>query len=123
MDSVGSYRDLQVWLLGMDLARRIWITTRTFPAEERYVLSQQLRRAALSVPANVAEGYARWSTGDYLRFLAIAKGSLKETETLLLHAQAVGLLTEFSVTPLLQLTDQLGRVFVALRRSLQARRK
>ena len=122
MDPVANYRDLRGWQLGMTLARKVWATTRTFPVEERYVLSQQLRRAALSIPANIAEGYARWSTGDYLRFIAIANGSLKETETLLLHAGNVGLLPSPALRPLLDLTDELGRVLLGLRRSLQRRR-
>jgi four helix bundle protein len=102
----------------MGLAKRVWSTTRVFPPEERFVLTQQLRRAALSVPANVAEDYGRMSVRDYLRFLAIANGSLKETETLLLHAGAVGLLGRLEVSGLLSVTDELGRVLPGLRRSL-----
>ena len=103
----------------MDLARQVWALTCSFPAEERYVLTQQLRRAALSVPANIAEGYGRMSRGDYLRFLAIANGSLKEVETLLLHASNVELVHPPTAISLLALTEELGRVVLGLRRSLQ----
>jgi four helix bundle protein len=81
---ISSYRDLEVWQFSMQLAKEIYSITREFPKEELYGLTSQNRRASVSVPANIAEGYGRDNAGDYARFLQIAQGSLKEVETLLL---------------------------------------
>ncbi|MCC6493976.1 MAG: four helix bundle protein [Pirellulales bacterium] len=78
-----SHRDLGVWQLGMRLAERIYAITQAFPPDERFGLTSQQRRAAASVPANIAEGNARDYTQDYLRFLSITIGSLAEVETYL----------------------------------------
>ena len=78
---IQNFRDLKVWQLGMELVERIYRLSNTFPPEERFGLTSQLRRAAASVPANIAEGHARRTTKDYLRFLSIAVGSLAEVET------------------------------------------
>ncbi|MFP6673929.1 MAG: four helix bundle protein [Pirellulaceae bacterium] len=79
--TINSYRDLQVWQKGMVLAKECYFLTREFPREEMYGMTLQIRRAAASVPANIAEGYGRESTGDYIRFLRVSQGSLKELET------------------------------------------
>src|ERR1043166_4249362 len=79
--TIRGYRDLNVWRDSMDLVVVIYRLTATFPKEERYSLVNQLRRAAVSVPSNIAEGQARSRTGDYLRHLSIAVGSLSELET------------------------------------------
>src|SRR5262245_57592740 len=78
---IRNYRDLAVWQLGMDITVKVYETTKNFPADERFGLTSQLRRAIASVPANIAEGHARSSTKDYLRFVAIAIGSLAESAT------------------------------------------
>jgi four helix bundle protein len=82
-DAIQSYRDLSVWQLGTDIAEHVYRLTREFPADERFGLISQLRRAAASVPANIAEGNARASTKEYLQHLSIAVGSLAEIETFL----------------------------------------
>jgi four helix bundle protein len=87
-DEIRSHHDLKVWQLGMDIAEKVYSLTRQFPREELYGLTSQLRRAASSIPANIAEGNGRSSTKDYLRFLSIAVGSLCEVETFLLLASA-----------------------------------
>src|SRR3954467_1331773 len=78
---IHSYRDLIVWQDSMDLVVSIYRITATFPKEERYSLTSQLQRAAVSVPSNIAEGHGRSRTGDYLRLLSVAVGSLSEVET------------------------------------------
>src|SRR5262245_44142364 len=78
---IRNYRDLTVWQLGMDIAVRVYEATRNFPTDEKFGLTSQLRRAAASVPANIAEGHARATTKDYLRHVSIAIGSLAETAT------------------------------------------
>ena len=92
--SIRSYRDLQVWQKAMDLAKQCYQATRTFPSEERFGLTSQIRRAVVSVPSNIAEGHGRAHTKEYLNHLSMAKGSLVELETLLLLSQRVGFLKE-----------------------------
>lgn len=91
MAKIESYRDLVVWQQAMDLVVSIYETTKAWPKEELYGLTPQLRRAATSVPANIAEGYGRESRASYQQFLRIAQGSLKELETHLLIARRVGI--------------------------------
>ena len=81
---IESYEDLEVWQLAMTLAEQCYQLTATFPREETYGLSAQIRRAAVSIPANIAEGYGRNQTGNFLNFLRIAQGSVRELETHLL---------------------------------------
>ena len=81
MPDVRSYRDLLVWQKSMRIVRLVYEMTATFPKEEMYGLSAQARRSAVSIPSNIAEGYGRHSTPDYLRFLRIAMGSLFELQT------------------------------------------
>jgi four helix bundle protein len=79
--SVKSYKDLNIWQRSMDLVELIYRVTEDFPAKESFVLISQMRRAAISVPSNIAEGYGRQSTGSYSQFLSIARGSLFELAT------------------------------------------
>ena len=87
-----SYRELVAWQKAMLLVTEIYRATKTFPIEERYGLTNQLRRAAVSVPSNIAEGQARFSSRDFHRFLGIARGSL-EIETQVEIAKSLGYLT------------------------------
>ncbi len=88
---IRSYRDLRVWRQAMDLAGACYRTTREFPKEELYGITSQMRRAAVSVAANIAEGHGREGRGKFIQFLRVAQGSLKELETHLLLSQRVGL--------------------------------
>jgi four helix bundle protein len=115
-----SYRDLIVWQKSMELAKMCYRVTKEFPKEELFGLTSQIRRAAASVAANIAEGNARNHTKEYLQFLSIARGSLAETETLLLLSENVGLLSNSHLQDCLAISDQIGRMLVALRRSLQS---
>jgi len=81
MASLHSYRDLLVWQKSMDLAEKIYPATSQLPPEERFGLVSQMRRAAVSIPSNIAEGQSRNSTGEFIQFLGVAKGSLAELET------------------------------------------
>ncbi len=78
---IRTFRDLKVWQKGMALVNRVYNATNYFPDNEKYSLTSQLRRSAISIPSNIAEGYGRRSTGDYIRFLNIAIGSLYEVQT------------------------------------------
>ncbi len=86
MAQLRTYKDLLVWQRSFDMGLSVYELTRAFPAEERYGLSAQMRRAAVSISSNIAEGYARDTTRDYLRFLWVANGSLAELETQTLFA-------------------------------------
>ncbi|MDE2932384.1 MAG: four helix bundle protein [Chloroflexota bacterium] len=120
---VQSYRDLEVWRQSMDLAETVWRLSARFPAQERYGMTSQLRRAASSVPANIAEGAQRNGTGEYLQFLGIASGSLAETETFLLLAERLNLLPPERSKAALEQADAVGRMLSGLKRSLQTRKR
>lgn len=81
MSKIESYRDLIVWQKSMSLAQVVYTATRAFPKEDQFGLTNQLRRAVVSVPSNIAEGNGRGTTPDYIRFLQIARGSLFEAQT------------------------------------------
>ena len=121
MDEIQSYRDLKVWQLGMSLAVECYRLTRTFPKEEMFGMTSQIRRAAVSISANIAEGNGREQTGAYIQFLRISQGGLKELETHLLLSSQVNICSEPAAAPLLKLTDQLGRMLRALIRNLELR--
>jgi four helix bundle protein len=87
MSAVKDYRDLIVWQKAMDLVETIYRTTATFPREEVYGLTSQIRRAAISIPSSIAEGNGRNTTRDYVHFLGMAYGSVKEVETQVLIAE------------------------------------
>jgi len=118
--SIQSYRDLEAWRLGMDLAVAVYGLTKTFPREETYGLSSQLRRAAISIPSNISEGHQQ-GTKSYAHFVSLAIGSLAEAETQielanrLRHAPAADLETVSA------LAASPRRVLHGLRRSLLAR--
>jgi len=117
--SINSYRDLDVWRVAMDLAEAVHVMTRTFPKDELFALTSQLRRSAYSVPSNIAEGYGRENTGEYLRFLRIAQGSLKELETQVLLACRFDYVSPEGSAPALDLADRVGRMLRALIRTLE----
>ena len=103
----------------MELVREVYRLTDQMPPEEKYVLTSQIRRAAISVPANMAEGYGRESTKEFLRFTSIARGSLLELETLIDIAIDLGLLA--NTNSLSGLLDECGRLITSTRKSLKSR--
>jgi four helix bundle protein len=110
-----SYRDLIAWRKAMDLITDIYRVTKAFPRDELYGLTNQLRRAAVSVPnSNIAEGQARFSRKEFHHFLSHARGSLVEIETQLMIAQNLEYLSPQQVRPLLDKASQLGRVLNGL---------
>ncbi|MDZ8183597.1 MAG: four helix bundle protein [Nostoc sp. ChiSLP02] len=117
---IRSYKDLKVWQEGMNLAEACYQLTIAFPKEELYGMTSQIRRAAASIPANIAEGYGREYRPEYIKYLRIAQGSLKELEThLLLSARANVRLTDSQVvSPILMQCESVGRLLRALIRSL-----
>ncbi|MDP3403706.1 MAG: four helix bundle protein [Brevundimonas sp.] len=120
MSEVRSYRDLKVWQRSMDIAVSIYGLTKSFPRDEQFGLVSQSRRAAVSVAANIAEGYGRSTKASYVHFLRIAQGSLKELETHLILASRVGISSEVDVDPILADADEVGRTLHALIKRLEA---
>ncbi|MFB8798316.1 MAG: four helix bundle protein [Microcoleus sp.] len=118
---IRSYRDLEVWKEGMNLAEASYKITKSFPREEIYGMISQIRRSAASIPANIAEGYGREYRAEYIQFLRVAQGSLKELETHLLLSARVELTTVQAVSPILNQCDSVGRLLRALIRSLQSK--
>jgi four helix bundle protein len=119
---IRSYRDLIVWQKGMDLVLECYGATRSFPKSEAFGLASQVQRAAVSVPANIAEGHGRSATGDYLRHLSIAHGSLMELETHIQIAHRLRYITTANVESLLSRTAEVGRMLKALITSLRLAR-
>ena len=118
---IRSHKDLDVWELSMTLAEECYCATKLFPREEAFGQTAQIRGAAVSIPANIAEGYGRESTASFMQFLRIAQGSQKELETHILLSQRVGLLGQDVATGLLLKIESVGRMLRNLIRSLEAK--
>ena len=115
-----SYRDLIVWQKSMALTKKIYGFTRSFPKEETYGVTSQMRRAGISIAANIAEGQARNTRGEFLQFLGIAQGSLAELETLIMICENLGYLQKKTCEELLIDCGEIGKLLAALKRSLRA---
>ena len=120
-EPIRSYRDFEVWQLSMDLSERCYRETARFPKDEMYGLTSQIRRASVSIPANIAEGYGRETTGSFVQFLRVSQGSLKELETLIMLASRVGHLASEVSTSLQETCERVSKMLRNLIRSLQAR--
>ncbi len=118
---IQSYRDLNVWQEAMAVAEAIYLLTRSFPQSELYGLTTQMRRASVSIVANIAEGNGRETSGAYVQFLRVSQGSLKELETQLFLAERVGIADGEETAPILDKCDKLGRMLRSLIRSIQDR--
>src|SRR5262249_50952074 len=119
--SIESYRDLEVWQRAMDLAEQCYTVTKTFPREELLGMTSQIRRSAASIPANIAEGQGREHTREFIHFLRVAMGSLKELETHLLLCERVGLLPPDRLPPLMDLAERVSRMLTKLCQALERR--
>jgi four helix bundle protein len=117
--SIESYRDLRVWREAMDLVEACYRLSAGFPRREIFTMTAQLRRAAISIPSNIAEGYGRDSTGAYVQFLRIAQGSLKELETHLLLSQRLGFASPREIGTALERSAAVGKMLRSLIRSVQ----
>lgn len=117
--NIKSYRELEVWREAVTMAVDCYRLTATFPRHELYGLASQLQRAAVSVPANIAEGHGRWSRKEFVRFLSIAHGSLAELETHLNIATELDYLQPESLAAIWERTARVGRMLHGLRRALE----
>ena len=114
-----SYRDLVVWNKALELVMEIYRLTQTFPKEEIFGLMSQLRRSAVSIPSNIAEGQGRLSKGEFRGFLGNARGSLSELETQILIARKLDYLKESDASGLLELAAEVGRTLNGLIASMK----
>src|SRR5207253_3902283 len=116
-----SYKDLLVWQKGIALAKLIYQLTNKFPGEEKFGLIVQMRRAAVSIPSNIAEGHARHTTGEFIQFISHAEGSVAELDTQLVLSVELRFCDNFSAAPAFELIDELRRMMNVLRRKLASR--
>ena len=112
--AVHTYRDLIAWQKAMDLVEMVYQVTKLFPKEELYGLTSQVRKAAVSIPSNIAEGQGRGSSKVFHYFLSIANGSLREVETQVTIAQRLGYIEQDQVQPILDLTNEIARIIYGL---------
>jgi four helix bundle protein len=117
--AIQSYQDLAAWQEARMLVRKVYEMTKSFPTDERYGLISQIRRCAVSVPSNIAEGYGRGSRNDYSRFLRIARGSLFEFETQLILAYDLGFVQDELKTDIQEQIDRVARPLWGLIRSVE----
>lgn len=116
---VRGYRDLKVWQKAVDLVAASYRLCKSLPQSETFGLSSQIRRAAVSIPANIAEGHGRDHLGDYLRHLSVANGSLMELETHFMVATRLRFLSG-SELDVLEMTSEIGKMLAGLSKSLKA---
>ena len=116
---VKTFKDLLVWQQALNLVEMVYLQTKTFPKEEIYGLTSQIRRAAVSIPANIAEGNGRQSRKEYLQFLSVANGSLTELETHILIAERLNFLTKEKSGKLQKQLQSVGKLLTLLRKSLR----
>lgn len=121
MEPVRSFRDLKVWQMGVELAPGIYRLAHALPPHEKYALGDQMRRAAISVPANIAEGHAQANTKSFLYHLRVSQGSLAELSTLLVVAERLNYLDASTMADARDRMDQLRRAMHGLTRSLKSK--
>ncbi len=111
---VKHYRDLKVWQKAMDLVDEVYKLTKMLPEDEKFALTNQLRRAVISIPSNIAEGQARRSTKEFINFLSIANGSKAEVQTQLLICERLNYLTRKQTKNALVLSEEVGKMIHAI---------
>ena len=116
-----SYKDLVVWQKGIELAKLIYKVTAQFPGEEKFGLVSQMRRAAVSIPSNIAEGQARHTTGEFIQFISHGEGSVAELETQIILAVELEFCAKNAVLSAYELLDEIRRMLNGLRRKLATR--
>ena len=116
-----NYKDLVVWQKGIALAKIVYGLTQNFPSAEKFGLVSQMRRAAVSIPSNLAEGQARHTTGEFVQFISHAEGSVAELDTQLILSNELRFCDRVTTAPVFELIDELRRMLNVLRRKLVAR--
>ena len=121
MGKVRSFRDLIAWQKAFQTGLAVYTLSKSFPEIERFGLTSQIRRSAVSVASNIAEGYGRQSTTEYIRFLRVARGSLYELETQILFSVELGYAERSAADAVLEMVAECGRVLAGLIRSLESK--
>lgn len=116
---IQTHRDIEAWQKSMDLVVELYRASKAFPRDEQFGLTNQIRRSAVSIPANIAEGYGRYRKGDFLRFLSIARGSLAEVETHLQVAYRLEYLHRDEIQAIWPLIQKVGKLLNGLIKSLE----
>jgi len=119
IEKIKSYNDLITWQKGIELVKEVYKATQSFPKEEIYGLTSQIRRSAVSIPSNIAEGHARNTTGEFIQFLGIAKGSLAELDTQIIIAAELGFISEQQKNLLREKITEINRLTNGLIKSLR----
>ncbi len=120
-EKLKSYKELHVWQKSIALVKLVYQLTRSFPTDEKFGLVSQMRRAAVSVPSNLAEGHARNTTGEFIQFISHAEGSLAELETQTILAVELTFCSPVEAQPIQDLIEEVQKMANALRRSLASR--
>ncbi|MCL2798299.1 MAG: four helix bundle protein [Firmicutes bacterium] len=115
---IKNFQEMVVWQKAMDVAKSIYLLVKKLPKEEVFSLSDQMRRSAVSIPSNIAEGQARNSTKEFMHFIAVAKGSEAELKTQLLLCVKVGYLSEADISEAIDLLIEVGKMLTALTKKL-----
>ena len=123
MSDLRSHHDLDVWKLSLDWVEAVYRCSSTWPSDERFGLVSQVRRSAVSVAADIAEGAGRRGTGEFIQFVGIARGSLAEAETHLLVARRLGYLNADQLTPVLSDMERIARMLAVLSTRLKQRQQ
>jgi four helix bundle protein len=121
-NKIESYRDLKVWQKSMDLVTECYRLAQRLPQNEQFGLASQMRRAAVSIPSNIAEGFGRWHSKEFVHFLLLANGSLKELETHLLIGNRLAYFSPQETLKPLGLAEEIGRMLAGLRNKLNTKR-
>lgn len=118
--SYADYRDLVVWQKSMLLAKKVYQQISLLPSDEKYALADQMKRAAISIPSNIAEGEARKSKKEFIQFLSFANGSRAELETQLLLCCEIGYLTRYQIEELMMMCEEISKMIYALIKKLRS---
>ncbi|QLE58027.1 four helix bundle protein [Nostoc sp. TCL26-01] len=118
MAEIRDFKDLIIWQKGMEIAEKCYLLTKHFPRDEVFGMTEQIRRSSASIPANIAEGYGRRSSGDYARFLNISQGSINELQTHLLLSSRVGICTIKDIEIILQHLQEETKMIISLLKNL-----
>ena len=123
MSEFKSYKDLVAWQKGIQLVTEIYALTRTFPADEKFGLTSQLNRAAVSVPSNIAEGWGRETSKNFIQFLRNSRGSIKEIQTQLIIAKNLGYITSEKFEAVTGMSEEAGKIIHGLIKSIERKIK
>ncbi len=120
MNTIKSYKDLEVWNKGIELVKQVYLSTKKFPKEEIYGLTNQMRRSSVSIPSNIAEGKMRQHTNEYVQFLYVALGSCGELDTQLIIAEQLGYISKQEAS---SFTDEIDHISRMIRNLIKTIRK